>query len=63
MQRDLQASRTTATKYLEALTADGFLQKKTIGRGNLLRQYGVKYYSCERCQVTSRIIFLKEIHK
>lgn len=34
VQRDLQVSRTTATKYLEALATEGFLQKKTIGRGN-----------------------------
>ena len=34
MQRDLQVSRLTATKYLEALTAGGFLRKQKIGRGN-----------------------------
>ena len=34
VQRDLQVSRLTATKYLEALTAGGFLRKQKIGRGN-----------------------------
>ena len=34
VQRDLQVSRITATKYLEALAADGFLKKQKIGRGN-----------------------------
>ena len=34
VQRDLQVSRLTATKYLEALTEGGFLQKNRIGRGN-----------------------------
>ncbi len=34
VQRDLGVSRITATKYLEALTAGGFLQKQKIGRGN-----------------------------
>ena len=34
VQRDLGVSRITATKYLEALTEGGFVQKKKIGRGN-----------------------------
>ena len=34
VQRDLGVSRITATKYLEALTGGGFLQKQKIGRGN-----------------------------
>ena len=34
VQRDLQVSRITATKYLDALTEGGFVQKQRIGRGN-----------------------------
>jgi len=34
IQRDLQVSRMTATKYLEALVEGGFVQKQKIGRGN-----------------------------
>ena len=34
VQRDLKVSRLTATKYLEALTEGGFVQKHKIGRGN-----------------------------
>ena len=34
IERDLKVSRLTATKYLEALTADGFLQKQKKGRTN-----------------------------
>ena len=34
VQRDLQVSRITATKYMEALAADGFVQKQKIGRAN-----------------------------
>ena len=34
VQRDLQVSRLTATKYLDALTAGGFVQKHKMGRGN-----------------------------
>lgn len=34
VQRDLQVSRLTATKYLDALTEGGFVQKQKIGRGN-----------------------------
>jgi Fic family protein len=34
VQRDLQVSRITATKYLDALVAGGFVQKQKIGRGN-----------------------------
>ena len=34
MQRDLGVSRITATKYLEALTEGGFVQKQKVGRGN-----------------------------
>jgi Fic family protein len=34
IQTDLNVSRLTATKYLEALTADGFLQKRKVGRSN-----------------------------
>ncbi len=34
IERDLQVSRLTASKYLDALTAGGFLVKKKIGRSN-----------------------------
>lgn len=34
IQNDLGVSRITATKYLEALTASGFLSKKKLGRSN-----------------------------
>jgi Fic family protein len=34
VQRDLGVSRITATKYLEALTDGGFVQKKKVGRSN-----------------------------
>lgn len=34
IQRDLQVSRLTATKYLEALVTGGFVQKQKIGRSN-----------------------------
>lgn len=34
VQRDLQVSRVTATKYLDALAEGGFVQKQKIGRGN-----------------------------
>lgn len=34
VQRDLQVSRITATKYLDALSKGGFVQKQKIGRGN-----------------------------
>lgn len=34
VQRDLGVSRITATKYLDALTDGGFVQKQKIGRGN-----------------------------
>jgi Fic family protein len=34
VERDLKVSRLTATKYLEALTAGGFVQKVKIGRSN-----------------------------
>ncbi|MFC7298058.1 Fic family protein [Herminiimonas aquatilis] len=34
VQRDLQVSRLTASKYLDALVAGGFVQKQKIGRGN-----------------------------
>jgi Fic family protein len=34
VQRDLQVSRLTATKYIDALVAGGFLQKQKIGRSN-----------------------------
>lgn len=34
IQRDLQVSRITASKYLEALAAGGFVQKQKIGRSN-----------------------------
>ena len=34
VQRDLQVSRLTATKYRDALAASGFVQKQKIGRGN-----------------------------
>ncbi len=34
VERDLEVSRLTATKYLEALTASGFLHKQKIGRSN-----------------------------
>jgi Fic family protein len=34
VQRDLQVSRITATKYMDALAAGGFVQKQKIGRSN-----------------------------
>jgi Fic family protein len=34
VQRDLQVSRITATKYLDALAEGGFVKKQRIGRGN-----------------------------
>jgi Fic family protein len=34
IERDLKVSRLTATKYLDALVADGFLQKHKVGRSN-----------------------------
>jgi Fic family protein len=34
IQRDLQISRLTATKYLDALAEGGFVQKQKLGRGN-----------------------------
>ncbi|MCY7314798.1 MAG: Fic family protein [Rubrivivax sp.] len=34
VQRDLGVSRVTATKYLDALAASGFVRKQKIGRGN-----------------------------
>jgi Fic family protein len=34
LQRDLQVSRMTATRYLDALAQTGFLVKQKIGRGN-----------------------------
>lgn len=34
VQRDLKVSRATATKYLEALTEGGFVQKQKMGRSN-----------------------------
>lgn len=34
MQNDLQVSRLTATKYLDALTETGFLEKQKVGRSN-----------------------------
>lgn len=34
VQRDLQVSRLTATKYLDALASSGFVEKQKIGRGN-----------------------------
>lgn len=34
LQRDLQVSRMTATRYLDALTETGFVVKQKIGRGN-----------------------------
>ena len=34
IERDLKVSRLTATRYLDALTATGFLNKQKIGRTN-----------------------------
>ena len=34
IERDLDVSRITATKYLNTLTASGFLQRQRIGRTN-----------------------------
>ena len=34
IQRDLKVSRLTATRYLDVLSADGFLRKRRIGRSN-----------------------------
>jgi len=42
VQRDLQVSRITATKYLEALAAGGFVQKQKLGRGNYYVNLGLK---------------------
>ena len=41
VQRDLGVSRITATKYLEALTEGGFVQKQKIGRGNYYVNIGL----------------------
>jgi Fic family protein len=44
LQHDLQVSRLTATRYLDALAADGFLHKRRIGRSNYyinLPLYGI----------------------
>ena len=34
VEKDLKVSRLTATRYLEALTEGGFLEKRKIGRSN-----------------------------
>lgn len=34
VERDLKVSRLTATKYLDALTRAGFVQKVKVGRSN-----------------------------
>jgi len=34
VQKDLQVSRLTATKYLDALAAGGFVEKQKMGRSN-----------------------------
>ena len=34
LQRDLQVSRMTATRYLDALAETGFLAKQKVGRSN-----------------------------
>ena len=34
MQRDLKVSRLTATKYLDTLAEEGFVQKHKVGRHN-----------------------------
>ena len=34
VQRDLNVSRLTATRYLDALAASGFVEKQKIGRSN-----------------------------
>lgn len=34
LRRDLKVSRLTATRYLDALSADGFLHKRKVGRSN-----------------------------
>ncbi len=41
VQRDLEVSRITATKYLDALAAGGFVKKQKIGRGNYYVNLGV----------------------
>ena len=44
LQRDLDVSRLTATKYLDALAATGFVHKRRIGRSNYyvnLQLYGI----------------------
>jgi Fic family protein len=41
VQRDLGVSRITATKYLEALTEGGFVQKQRIGRANYYVNIGL----------------------
>jgi DNA-binding transcriptional ArsR family regulator len=34
VEQDMSVSRLTASKYLEALTAGGFLEKRRMGRSN-----------------------------
>ena len=34
LRRDLKVTRLTATRYLDALVADGFLHKRKVGRSN-----------------------------
>ncbi len=41
VQRDLEVSRITATKYLDALAAGGFVKKHKIGRGNYYVNLGL----------------------
>ena len=41
VQRDLEVSRITATKYLDALAAGGFVKKQKIGRGNYYVNLGL----------------------
>ena len=40
-QRGLEVSRITATKYLDALAAGGFVKKQKIGRGNYYVNLGL----------------------
>lgn len=52
VQRDLQVSRITATKYLEALTEGGFVQKQKMGRGNYYANIALKAILMGLCAIT-----------
>jgi Fic family protein len=51
VQRDLQISRITATKYMDALADRGFVKKQKIGRGNYYVNLALNNLSsCRKCQ-------------